>query len=161
MFKPGSKVCHRKAGAIAVDVTILQPALIDELWYQVEAPQKGGQNPVKQWIRAADVEPSANTADWSYGWWNLQTQEYEDPLETHETEAVVESYVATETASGSASGTPEVEGRYHEAAWRERVKEDLAAQVEAGGRIYGDRGDGAYVVRTKDGDQITTPRHAR
>ena len=47
-----------------------------------------------------------------------------------------------------------------ESAWRARVKAGLAAQLEAGGQIYGRRRDGAYVVRTKNGDQITTPGHA-
>ena len=44
-----------------------------------------------------------------------------------------------------------------ESAWRERVKVDLAAQVRGGGELYGYRQDGAYVVRTRSGDQIVTP----
>ncbi len=36
--------------------------------------------------------------------------------------------------------------------WREQIKADLAAQVEAGGTLYGVRSDGAYIARTKDGD---------
>ena len=43
------------------------------------------------------------------------------------------------------------------AAWRDRVKADLAAQVEAGGTLYGYRKDGAYIARTRDGDLIITP----
>ena len=43
------------------------------------------------------------------------------------------------------------------AAWRDRVKADLAAQVEAGGTLYGYRKDGAYIARTRDGDRIVTP----
>lgn len=42
-------------------------------------------------------------------------------------------------------------------AWRDRIRADLAAQVEAGGTLYGYRQDGAYVARTKNGDQIVTP----
>ena len=38
--------------------------------------------------------------------------------------------------------------------WREQIKADLAAQVEAGGTLYGVRSDGAYIARTKDGDQV-------
>lgn len=79
VFTSGSTVCYRKAGAAAVDVVIIQPAVIEGLWYQVKIRQKPGQNRVTHWIRASDVEPSANTADWGYGWWNLETQEYEDP----------------------------------------------------------------------------------
>lgn len=82
VFTRGSTVCYRMAGAATVDVVILQPAIIEGLlMYQVEIRQRPGQNPVKHWIRASDVEPSANTVDWSYGLWNLETQEYEDPPE--------------------------------------------------------------------------------
>lgn len=45
----------------------------------------------------------------------------------------------------------------HSEAWRERIKEDLAAQLEAGGTLYGRRKDGAYVARTKAGDRVITP----
>ena len=38
--------------------------------------------------------------------------------------------------------------------WRDQIKADLAAQVEAGGTLYGVRSDGAYVARTKDGDRV-------
>ena len=44
-----------------------------------------------------------------------------------------------------------------QAAWRDRIRADLAAQVEAGGTLYGYRQDGAYVARTKSGDEIVTP----
>ena len=44
-----------------------------------------------------------------------------------------------------------------QAAWRDRIRADLAAQVEAGGTLYGYRQDGAYVARTKSGDAIVTP----
>lgn len=55
----------------------------------------------------------------------------------------------------------ENESQSDESAWRERVKADLAAQVREGGEIYGYRRDGAYVVRTRDGEQIVTPGHAK
>ena len=48
----------------------------------------------------------------------------------------------------------EFENQCDEAAWRERVKEYLAEQVEAGGKLYGHREDGAFVERSKSGDQI-------
>ena len=41
--------------------------------------------------------------------------------------------------------------------WRERIKADLAAQVEAGGTLYGCRKDGAYVARTRSGDRVIMP----
>ena len=80
VFAQHSTVCYRKAGPAAVDVEILRPAIINgSMYYEVASQRKLGQNPSKEWIRASDVEPSANPADWSYGWWNLETQEYEDP----------------------------------------------------------------------------------
>ena len=38
--------------------------------------------------------------------------------------------------------------------WREQIKADLAAQLEAGGTLYGVRADGAYIARTKHGDRV-------
>lgn len=38
--------------------------------------------------------------------------------------------------------------------WRDQIKADLAAQLEAGGTLYGVRADGAYVARTSDGDRV-------
>lgn len=82
VFEPGSTVCYRMAGAMAVDVVIIQPTIDDgQLRYQVKVQQRPGQSPVKRWISASAVEPSANTAAWSYGWWNRETEEYEEPPE--------------------------------------------------------------------------------
>jgi len=36
----------------------------------------------------------------------------------------------------------------------ERVKAILAAELEAGGTLYGIRADGCYIARTKDGERI-------
>ena len=41
--------------------------------------------------------------------------------------------------------------------WREQIKADLAAQVEAGGTLCGFRSDGAYIARTKHGDRVIRP----
>ena len=38
--------------------------------------------------------------------------------------------------------------------WRDQIRADLAAQVKAGGTLYGIRSDGAYIARTKDGDRV-------
>lgn len=38
--------------------------------------------------------------------------------------------------------------------WRERVKADLAAQLEAGATLYGRRADGCFVARSKTGDVV-------
>lgn len=50
---------------------------------------------------------------------------------------------------------PDVPGRPKD--WREQIKADLAAQLEAGGTLYSVRPDGAYVARTKQGDRVIRP----
>ena len=52
----------------------------------------------------------------------------------------------------TAAPPPDIPGRPKD--WREQIKADLAAQVEAGGTLYGVRSDGAYIARTKDGDRV-------
>ena len=51
----------------------------------------------------------------------------------------------------TAAPIPYVPGRAED--WREEVKADLAAQLEAGATLYGFRPDGAYIARTKHGDR--------
>ena len=41
--------------------------------------------------------------------------------------------------------------------WRDEIRADLAAQLEAGGTLYGVRADGAYIARTKHGDRVISP----
>ena len=50
---------------------------------------------------------------------------------------------------------PDIPGRPND--WRDQIKADLAAQVEAGGTLYGVRSDGAYIARTKQGDRVLLP----
>ena len=38
--------------------------------------------------------------------------------------------------------------------WREQIKADLAAQLAAGGTLYGFRPDGTWIARTRDGDRV-------
>ena len=52
----------------------------------------------------------------------------------------------------SASPPPDKPGRPKD--WREQIKADLAAQLEAGATLYGVRSDGAYIARTKHGDRV-------
>ena len=55
--------------------------------------------------------------------------------------------------SKQASRPPDPAGRPKD--WREQIKADLAAQLEAGGTLYGvRRSDGAYIARTKHGDRV-------
>ena len=55
----------------------------------------------------------------------------------------------------TAGAPPDVPGRPTN--WRDQIKADLAAQVEAGGTLYGFRPDGAYIARTKYGDRVLRP----
>ena len=38
--------------------------------------------------------------------------------------------------------------------WQDQIKAHLASELEAGATLYGFRSDGAYIARTKDGDQV-------
>ena len=80
VFTQGSIVCYRQAGAMAVDVEIIQPTIMEgHLMYQVKIQQNPRQAPVLHWVSASAVEPSANADVWGYAWWNRETQNYEDP----------------------------------------------------------------------------------
>ena len=75
VFAVGSVVCCRESGTMAEDVEIIQPTILrDELMYQVKFQPKKHQAPVKRWVPAHQIEPSANTDAWSYAWWNRETQ---------------------------------------------------------------------------------------
>ena len=50
------------------------------------------------------------------------------------------------------SKLPDTPGRPKD--WQEQIKADLAAQLEAGGTLYGVRSDGVYIARTKAGDRV-------
>ena len=50
------------------------------------------------------------------------------------------------------SKLPDTPGRPND--WQEQIKADLAAQLEAGGTLYGVRSDGVYIARTKAGDRV-------
>lgn len=47
---------------------------------------------------------------------------------------------------------PDVPGRPED--WRDQIKADLAAQLEAGGTLYGFRPDGTCIARTVDGSRV-------
>ena len=59
------------------------------------------------------------------------------------------------SAHGHAPEPPHIPGRPKD--WRDQIKADLAAQVEAGGTLYGVRSDGAYIARTREGDRMLRP----
>ena len=80
VFTPGSIVSHRKRGLMSVSVEIIQPTMMDgTLRYQVTTSVRPGEPPMRQWIPASAVEPSADADAWEYAWWNRETETYEDP----------------------------------------------------------------------------------
>ncbi len=86
VFSPGSFVCYRESGSIATDVEIIQPTIMDGvLKYQVKASSpRPWEPPLRMWITASSVEPSADADAWEYAWWNRGTEAYEDPPEEGE-----------------------------------------------------------------------------
>lgn len=85
VFKPSSKVCMREKGQLGSEVEVIGITLMDsKLMYQVKsAPRYPTQPPVKQWVPADHVEPSAAGGDWEYGLWDTEAQEY--VVESHAT----------------------------------------------------------------------------
>ena len=80
VFTRGSRVCFMNAGQMATDVTVIQPTIMDgDLRYQVEVSERPDHSPVKRWVAATAVQPSAISEDWEYAWWNRETETYEDP----------------------------------------------------------------------------------
>ena len=76
VFTPGSVVCYRERGQLAVDVKVRQPTVMDRhLMYQVEVP---GERRTKRWVPASAVEPSADAGAWGRALWNRETEEYEE-----------------------------------------------------------------------------------
>ncbi len=85
VFRAGSRVCYHQTGQMAVDVEIIQPTIMDGgLMYQVAVVPRPGQRPVKRWIAASAIEPSAVADAWEYACWNRETEEYEDPPDDSE-----------------------------------------------------------------------------
>lgn len=85
VFTNGSRVCYRQVGQMAADVEIIQPTMMDgNLMYQVKISPRPGQNSVKRWVAASSIEPSADTDNWEYAWWNIETEVYEDPPDDEE-----------------------------------------------------------------------------
>ncbi len=56
----------------------------------------------------------------------------------------------------NANSPPDMPGRRKD--WRDRIKADLAAQVKAGGTLYGIRSDGTWIARNRDGDRVIKRR---
>ena len=82
VFKEGSVVCYREKGTITEDVEVIQASMVDDkLRYQIKAYTPSGQRPVRRWIVADRVEPSADADAWELGWWNLETEEFEEPFD--------------------------------------------------------------------------------
>lgn len=87
VFTPGSIVCYRPPNQMTmVDVEIIQPIIWNDgkLKYRVRFPQIPGQPPVRRWIDAERLEPSADADAWDYAWWNRETEMYENPPDEEE-----------------------------------------------------------------------------
>lgn len=86
VFTPGSRVCYREKGKIGSEVEIIQPTLmIGKLMYQVQCARRApAAAPVKQWISAEFLEPSAECGEWEYAWWNSSSEMYEKPTGAEE-----------------------------------------------------------------------------
>ena len=56
VFTEGSRVCYREKGAIATEVEIIRPTMMDGvLRYQVKVPVRLGQAPMRRWVVASAV----------------------------------------------------------------------------------------------------------
>ena len=85
VFTPGSVVCRRQKGQMTVDVKIIEPIIVPEMFegellYRIESRL------ARELVRASLIEPSADADAWSYAWWNWRTQKYEEPPEEEEDE---------------------------------------------------------------------------
>ena len=79
-FAEGSRVCFREHGQISRDVEIIEPTIMEgRLMYRVKVGTSPGQPPVRKWVPAERVEPSADADAWEYAWWNRATEAYENP----------------------------------------------------------------------------------
>ena len=79
VFSPGSRVFYRESGALAEEVTIIEPAIVEgQLMYRIEVTQSRAQ-PMRLFIRASSVEPPADASVWEYQQWNRETETYIDP----------------------------------------------------------------------------------
>lgn len=80
VFAEGSRVLFREHGQIARDVEIIEPTLMEgKLMYRIRVRTSQGEPPVRRWVPADRVEPSADTDAWEYAWWNRATEAYESP----------------------------------------------------------------------------------
>lgn len=96
VFTPGSRVCYRQAGQMAIDVEIVMPTMMEgKLMYQVKIAQRPGQQPALRWLAASAIETSATEDAWSYSWWNRETETYEelpDGEESQEADSPISSF---------------------------------------------------------------------
>lgn len=83
VFTPGSRVCYREMASVGCEVEIVRPTVMQgKLMYQILCPPKfPSKPPIKQWVNAEFIEPTAGDGEWDQAWWNTETEEYEDPPE--------------------------------------------------------------------------------
>ena len=80
VFAPKSIVGYREKGPLYTEVEIIEPSIFHDgtLLYQVECrPKRMSDQPIKRFIPADHIEELSGS-NWSYAWWNPETQEYVD-----------------------------------------------------------------------------------
>lgn len=78
VFRPGSKVCLREQGHMTSEAEVIDVTLMDSgLMYQVRAaPRFPTGAAMKRWVSASYLEPSGESTEWEYGFWDTELQEY-------------------------------------------------------------------------------------
>lgn len=80
-LKPKSQALFGEpGGGVMQEVEILQLTILPDgrLMYQVEASTRPGQPPLRRWIPFDSTVPSPDSDAYEIGWWNQETQEFED-----------------------------------------------------------------------------------
>ena len=81
-LRPGSQALFGEpGGGVMQEVEVLQLTILPEkgLMYQVQANTRLRQPTVRRWIPFESTVPSPDPDMYEIGWWNLETQEFEDP----------------------------------------------------------------------------------
>lgn len=80
VYAPGSIVALREKGQLFIDVEVVTPTIMDGgLMYQVKCfPKHPGATPTKRWVNSSYLESTAVEGEWSYQYWDSESEEYVD-----------------------------------------------------------------------------------